>query len=219
MVKPHSPIVQCRTKPSQSTQKSQTNSKIFLPEQGRKVEFAAAGPSSRRIKNGDDSRASSKQCPRRVTFAKTVMVKETLHVNNMSEKVRNQYWMTEDEQNAIKIHCRISVQKMTNNDPDIDNDNSEYCSRGLECRTREGVMERNKRKQAARRAVLLQVQLQLDEGIYDPQFIAAVSINKTKASAELAHRLALRDAEEAMTYLHHELRPSGSPYLFQWDQI
>ena len=85
-------------------------------------------------------------------------------------------------------------------------------------------MERNKRKQTARRAVLLQVQLQQDEGIHDPHFIAAVSITKTKASAERAHQMALRDAEEASaylrdaeeawTYLYHELLPRQSAYEF-----
>lgn len=146
---------------------------------------------------------------RRVSFSKTVMVKETLHINNMSEKVRNQYWLTEEDQIAIKIHCQESVLKMINNDPDIDTENSDFCSRGLECRTREGTLERNKRKQAARRAVLLQVQLQQDEGIHDPYFIAAVSVTKTKASAERARQLALQDAEEAWAYLHHKMRSTG----------
>ncbi len=193
MVKPHSPIAECRSKSSPLIQSSKKESMFCRTDR-----IDSAGASSPKPKlDGLQTR--------RVSFSKKVNVKETLHINDMSDKVRNRYWLTEEEQSDIKNHCLLIIQKMKSHDQDIDTEDCEFCTRGLESRTRQGRDERSRRKYAVRRAVLLQEKLQRDEGIYDPDFIAAVGALKTKESVNLAYVLARRDAEEAWQYLHCDL--------------
>lgn len=82
---------------------------------------------------------------------------------------------------------------------------SDFCPRGLESRTKDGQKTKNERKDAVRRAVLLQQKHQQEEGMVDPEFIAAISSTKTKVSAEEAREAALKDAEEAWLYHHEDL--------------
>jgi hypothetical protein len=110
--------------------------------------------------------------------------------------------MTEEEHKEIKMLCRQTILKMMSNDEDVDVDGSDFCSRGLEMRTKQSQKEKVKRKDAARHAVFLQQKLQQDEGIVDCEFLAAISSVKTKASSFAAHQAALRDAEESWLYLH-----------------
>lgn len=129
-------------------------------------------------------------------------MKETLHVNDMSENIRHRYWITEAEQTEIKNEIRNTILAMNRKDQGNTTKDDQFCFRGLECRTRQGHCEKVQRKESVRRAVLLQEQLQRDEGIYDDEFIAAISSSKSRSSIDNALKLALQDAEDAWQYLH-----------------
>jgi hypothetical protein len=113
--------------------------------------------------------------------------------------------MTAEEHSEIKNCCRKTIMKMMS-ERKRDESDIDFCPRGLETRTKEGQKEKNQRKDAVKRAVLLQQRLQKEEGAVDPQFLAVVSQTETKESAEAARFAALKDAEEAWLYLHEELR-------------
>lgn len=142
---------------------------------------------------------------RRVTFSKKILIRQVLHINDMSLRVRERYWLTEEEHAEIKLHCKETVWKMMRQDPDLDEEDGVFFSRGLECRTREGQKEKNKRKEAVKRAVLLQQELQMEEGIVDPEFLAAVSMGKTRFSLKMAQEAGQWDAEEAARVFEEDI--------------
>jgi hypothetical protein len=191
MVKPHSPIMECK----QSAKSSWDGEGFRGPAQ--------AVENSSEAKNIPTALPRSvtfqDQSIRRVTFSKKVSVKEITHRNNMSERICEEYWMSQEDFQTIKAHLKVTIKMMMTN-REIDEEDEDYCTRGLEFRTREGRRQRNKNKVAARRVVLLQQKVQLEEGVYDPEFIALVSAAKTAQSPQVAHQMALRDAEEARGY-------------------
>lgn len=216
MVKPHSPIAECKRSPHLTRGRDKQKDSRPDPRMTRAVAaaFGCDGeriliprPSERKDKvlvSPRSARSSSTGKQKRtgmvVTFSRIVNVKWVLHGNDMSEKVRARYWMTEEEHQEIKTECRQTILKMMRNDEAIDAQDSDFCSRGLEMRTKQGQKDKCTRKEAVKRAVLLQQHLQRAEGIIDCEFLAVVSSVKTKASAEAAYETALRDAEEARLY-------------------
>jgi hypothetical protein len=191
MVKPHSPIAECKRSPHPTWDGHKTEDS---------TSDCSGGIFIRRRQEKNDAIASPREVTSAVTFSKIVKVQQVMHRNNMSEKVRLRYWLTEEDQIEIKALCRQTIFKMMRNEKDLDLDGSDFCSRGLEMRTKHGQREKVSRKEAARRAVLLQQKQQQDEGIFDAEFIALISAVKTKASSIAAREAALRDSEEALLY-------------------
>ena len=152
----------------------------------------------------EDQVSPVKDFPRqkRVVFSRKVMIKQVLHFKDMNDETRYRYWMSEAEHAEIKDHCKCTVQKMMRGDDDVDKEFSDFCSRGLESRTRQGMKEKKHRKDELRRAVLIQEQLQKDEGTFDPEFLALISVSKSRESQDLALERASQDAKEAWHYLH-----------------
>jgi len=143
---------------------------------------------------------------KKITFSSKVMIKQTLHCNDMDEETRNQYWMTEDEQVEIKDHCRTTVRMMMHGDSNLlDGESSDFCSRGLESRTRKGAMEKKQRKDEVRRTVLYHDQLQKEEGVFDAEYLALLSASKSRESRMIALARASGDAQEAREYLQQEI--------------
>lgn len=201
MVKPHSPIAECKRSPelhrddhkvTESMPNCSSSGTTFI--RSRKQTKDVGDYSPRKV-------TSDRQLRTKVSFSRIVNVKQVLHKNDMSEKVRERYWLTEKEHAEIKNHCRQTILKMMRNDEEVDAEDSDFCSRGLEMRTKLGQHAKRMRKEAARRAVLLQQQLQQEEGIVDAEFIAVISSVKTRPSYDTAREAAMRDADESRLYL------------------
>lgn len=134
--------------------------------------------------------------PVAVSFHSVVSVKGTIRKEDMKEYVQKRYWMSAEDHAAIKEDCRQTVRKMMSGTVD-----DSCCTRGLEDRTKEGARRRKRTKDSVRRAVIFQQDVQSQEGICDPEFIAAISITKSKESARAAWEIALRDQAAVEDYL------------------
>ena len=203
-MKPHSPIAECKRSPQlpPDEKKVPAATPICIGQVCRSGEIVILPPETDETIASPRKSTVEAQLRTKVTFSRVVNVKEVLHRNDMPEKVRQRYWMMEDEHRGIKLECRQTIWKMMNNDGDVDTADSTFCSRGLERRTKQGQREKMKRKEAVRRAVLSQQYLQREEGIVDFDCIAVVCSSKTKSSSDAALAAALRDAEEARLYLY-----------------
>lgn len=202
MVKPHSPISEARVTPPLLDGR-----KIALGVHGQGVGAYVLSTLQRPTLGWEKDSVSPRQdFPRqkRVVFSRKVMVKQSLHFKDMNDETRFLYWMTDFEHAEIKDHCKCTVQKMMRGDDDVDKEFSDFCSRGLESRTRQGMKEKKHRKDELRRAVLIQDQLQKEEGTFDPEFLALISVSKSRESQDIALERASQDAKEAWQYLHEK---------------
>jgi hypothetical protein len=115
--------------------------------------------------------------------------------------MREQIWMTEEEHLLIRASSKMTVKMMMKGEIPQD-DLEEFCPRGLEGKTRRGMHERNRIKKSVREAVLREQEAQWTNGDCDPEFLAEVSISRSKESMEKALRMAQMDAQEAEQYLN-----------------
>lgn len=147
----------------------------------------------------------NKERATRVTFHSRVLIRLVLHKNDMERHERERYWLTIEEHSRIKADCHRTLRRMKENEESTSSsegegsivDNNEFCSRGLECRTKEGRMRKTSNKESVWSAVFLQQKVQQQEGIDDPDFIAAVSVSKTRHCVATALETGIRDEQEA----------------------
>merc|ERR1712014_397627 len=83
----------------------------------------------------------------------------------------------------------------------IDDEDPDYCTRGLEFRTRKGSKIRSANKLRARSAVLNEQDLQREEGFHDPEFIAMASLDVSFECREQAQKRAEEDAKSISSYV------------------
>eukprot|EP00339_Tiarina_fusa_P015818 CAMPEP_0117036756 /NCGR_PEP_ID=MMETSP0472-20121206/26005_1 /TAXON_ID=693140 ORGANISM="Tiarina fusus, Strain LIS" /NCGR_SAMPLE_ID=MMETSP0472 /ASSEMBLY_ACC=CAM_ASM_000603 /LENGTH=210 /DNA_ID=CAMNT_0004746581 /DNA_START=139 /DNA_END=771 /DNA_ORIENTATION=- len=132
---------------------------------------------------------------RGISFSECVEINFVLHRNDFSSEERSQSWYGKDEIKAIKNGVRASVAKLTNfpNMPDDD----DYCSRGIENRTREGARRKLQNKVDARAAVFFEQEMQQVEGSFDEEQIADCYYEYSEPCHAAAHMVALRDEQAA----------------------
>jgi hypothetical protein len=137
--------------------------------------------------------------PRRrgVAFSDCVEISFVLHRNDFSSEEHSQSWYSKDEIRSIKNGVRESVAKLTNfpNMPDDD----DYCSRGLENKTREGARKKLRNKIDARAAVFFEQEMQQEEGLFDLEQIADCYYEYSEPCHAAAQMVALRDEQVAKT--------------------
>jgi len=96
-----------------------------------------------------------------------------------------------------------------------DDNNSKYCSRGLEGKTRDGSRQRSRNRTNAACAVLDEQYRQIFEGESDQNSIARVYAKQTSHSRKTALDMASRDEEAASKYLNRESKVP--PYNHNYD--
>ena len=79
--------------------------------------------------------------------------------------------------------------------------NEEFCTRGLESRTKAGARARSYTKLRTRSAVLNEQDMQREEGFQDPYILATVSMEQTASSCTWAQAIALEDFRSVQDYL------------------
>ena len=83
----------------------------------------------------------------------------------------------------------------------IAEDDEEYCTRGLEFKTKAGARFRSSNKLRTRSAVLNEQDLQRDEGFEDPQYIAMASMEESRGCRDGALARAIYDEQSIQEYL------------------
>jgi len=136
---------------------------------------------------------------RKIRWSGQVRVQEIRHVNNMSELEIDAVWMTAIEYKMIKHMAKTTVYMMMAGEV-IDEDDPDFCTRGLEFRTRKGSKVRGANKLRARSAVLNEQDLQREEGFHDPEFIAMSSLDVSFENREQAQKRAQKDAKSVLPH-------------------
>ena len=143
------------------------------------------------------------QRPRTIRFAPQIKVQQIPHIRSMPQDLVHAIWYNQQEYANIKKSYTATVRLMMRGllfSPE--QENSEHCTRGLGCRTKEGSKLRRKIKLSGLIAVIEEQERQFREGIYDPEKIAKVykDIAATK-SQTTAFVSGLKDKQEIQEYL------------------
>eukprot|EP00934_Nitzschia_sp_Nitz4_P003202 Nitzschia sp. Nitz4//scaffold106_size73319//19329//19883//NITZ4_005730-RA/size73319-processed-gene-0.66-mRNA-1//-1//CDS//3329532502//3192//frame0 len=143
---------------------------------------------------------SEKRC--RVTFAKRVRIKKIRSYTLYSDQERDAVWYDEEEYAEIKKRCLQSIRMMMRGDMP---ENDEFCSRGLEVRTKNNARARKELRLKASCLVLEEQDIQMDMGITDDERIREIYLYSAGDAHSRAHFYGLRDAKAAQEYLEARL--------------
>jgi hypothetical protein len=157
---------------------------------------AENAPTTARTTESEDSTTSK----RKVQWARRVKVKEIRHLNDITDTERDALWMSFDDHKMTKTMVKTTVMMMMRGER-IDDDDPDFCTRGLEFRTKTGSRIRSQYKMRARLAVLNEQDIQRDEGLVDPEFIAMASVEVSNECQEGARQRGERDAKAVVKYL------------------
>jgi hypothetical protein len=109
-------------------------------------------------------------------------------------------WMTMKDYQFVKTVVKSTVLTMMSGQQILEDD-AEICTRGLEFRTKAGARYRNCNKISARAAVLNEQDMQVEEGFFEPRYIAMVAEEASQGCREGAFARALSDERFVQDYL------------------
>lgn len=142
--------------------------------------------------------AATPKTQRRVHWNHKVEKKRHFRVQDLSNDEKEAVWYTEGDTKIILAMAKVTVKMMMKGEPCDDID---YCSRGLEGKTPAGSKNRQKNKLRVRKALLEEQEIQREEGVLDPEYLAQVSIKYSKDVIAEAHMVALNDERSIQEYL------------------
>jgi hypothetical protein len=127
-----------------------------------------------------------------VSFDKKVLVQPYLHLNDISDDEIDNVWYSRTELSEIKSDCRSTINSMVAGYWHEEED-TVYCSRGLERRTPDCQKLRQQTKVDAWDAVLDEQDRQWSAGVSDIESLAREYSACTSLSAKIAHLMAVSD--------------------------
>ena len=149
----------------------------------------------------EDAKTETKSEPerRKVHWYTKVQKKRHVRIVDMSPEERAAVWYTEADSKLILAMAKVTVKMIMKDEycDDID-----YCKRGLEGKTPSGSKRRQKNKLKVRKAVLEEQDIQRDEGIFNPEYLAEVSRSISKPIILEAHKKALEDEINIQDYIN-----------------
>ena len=161
-------------------------------------------PNSRTSKPGAPSLSSARtrtgepRPPRKVHWYHKVEKKRHHRLQDLSPDEKESVWYTENDTKIILAMAKVTVKMMMKGEHCDDVD---YCSRGLEGKTPVGSKRRQKNKLRVRKALLEEQEIQREEGVNDPEYLAQVSIKYSADVVQQAHDTALEDERVIQEYL------------------
>jgi hypothetical protein len=136
--------------------------------------------------------------PRRtVAFSQTVSIRKTMHVNNYSDDEVDACWYSAYEFDRMRKDVRFAAKLLQNGMLEQDTADK-CCRRGVEHLERKVKLQRIRNRSAASDAVFEEQELQREEGICEPEYIARVYKPPSASSQASAHAIALKDEIDAM---------------------
>jgi hypothetical protein len=146
----------------------------------------------------NEKKTPAKPEPRRtVAFSHTVSVRKTMHVDNYSDDEFDACWYNNYEFDMMRKKVRYAAKLLQNGMLEQDTADK-CCPRGVEHLLRKVALKRIRKRVAARDAVLEEQELQWEEGICEPEYIARVYKVTSVSSQASAHAIALKDELDAI---------------------
>ena len=144
---------------------------------------------------------------RNVHFCKKVKVQPTLHVNNFTDKEIRSSWYTQNEIATIRQRTKDMMkllqsqsnantpQKVLERQQQGSNDESTFCIRGLEHRTRKGMKAKTSSRMMAWDVVMNEQSRQQESGVVNPEAISHVYKQTTTVNVAIALQRGLDDED------------------------
>ena len=132
---------------------------------------------------------------RKIRFAPHIKCKEIKHVNQYSDEEFQMIWMIPEEYQIIRAMVKATVLTMMKGEV-IPKDDEDFCTRGLEYKTKAGSKARTEYKMKTRFAVL-----NAQEETSDADFIREASEEESHVCKQLARDRAVGDEEDIQAYL------------------
>lgn len=155
-------------------------------------------PESVAVSETDSAKKLNKGETKSVHWNRKVEKKRHHRCQDLSDDELESYWYTESDTKIILAIAKVTVKMMMKGElcDDID-----YCSRGLEGKTPVGSKKRQKNKLRVRKALLEEQDIQREEGVFDPEYLAQVCLKYSREVNIAAHSQGLRDEREIQEYL------------------
>lgn len=126
-----------------------------------------------------------------VSFSHAVQCRETLHVNNYTDAELHSCWYTVAKFDEMREEYQPTIRMLKYGQYPGDSD--ELCARGLECRVKNGALERRNNKMMAWEAVFQEQHFQAHAGIQDDVAIAMAYSAANHHCMIAAYNLGLMD--------------------------
>jgi hypothetical protein len=138
----------------------------------------------------------TKQRKKRLSFADSVEFREIRDLTDFSSEDIMATWWSANEYVVIRRMIAITVREIMNGSSFEANDEV-FCERGLEIRTKAGAAARSMTKRRAILTVLRAQDFQRQEGFNDPEYIAEIYAECTKASSDESYSSGITDEKAA----------------------
>ena len=123
-------------------------------------------------------------------------VKTIPHVNDLSEQEIGAIWYDRSEMDQIKMGLIPDIRRMMRGE--TLEETASQTARGIEFRTKQGALYRQRNKQTAIRAVLDEQERQKKEGISDDALLAGIYCSCSSHCKDSAHNFGMNDELAAL---------------------
>jgi hypothetical protein len=152
-------------------------------------------PSMMKMSDSSSTTKMTKVIERSVSFSPSVAFRNIIHISDYTNEEIAACWYDDVDLELFKVDdIQTTLWLMANGYLDVIND-ERICARGLESCTQTGKASKRQRREAAIDVVMDELELQMDEGITDPEMIAFAYFEKTRLSKALARVMGLSDQE------------------------
>ena len=161
--------------------------------------------SSKTLKAADQTiKNKKKKSKKSVSFFQSVYVKNSLHINDYSDREVAATWYDSHEYAAMKVEIQDLLILLNNKgffkNEDIPKDIAASI-RGIEIRTPRRSRERNMNRKMATESVIYEQFCQREKDVYDDDALAKVYIAATRHCRDTAYIAAQKDMQSAQEWL------------------
>lgn len=136
---------------------------------------------------------------KRVHWNTRVSKRRHIQLKDMTAEEKYSVWYSSQDSKLILAMAKVTVKMMMRGEPC--DDDTDYCSRGLEGKTREGSKKRNKSKVMVNTAVLMEQEIQRMDKKDDPETIAKASFNCSEVLCRRARLQGTQDERDVGDFL------------------
>ena len=171
------------------------NHRIIYPTTIVEEHYGECSVSTTTKKNYPLSSPQQKQ-RKSVSFDQSVKVRKTIHVFDYTDEELYACWYNDAEFANIREDIAIEVDFFRTRLAQQDNNNNQYCSRGLESFSSKNILKNQQRAVISREAVYDEQEFQWDNNLCDDECIGRLYEKATLKSRALARYVGLKDALE-----------------------
>jgi hypothetical protein len=130
-----------------------------------------------------------------ISFYPDIFVVDYLHIRDYTSEEVNSTWYSNNDFSIMRNDAKELLRRVCRGE--VDPQNEEHCTRGLEGRTSEGKKQRLRNTVDASSVVFVEQEIQDEEGIRDPDFLATFYFDNSHHCQVAANMMGLLDEKAA----------------------